>query len=152
MSGSSRLFYSAVLSRLATPKRDLAAVETAPSHFRIPSLNRIIASGHTSTPNTIFTSHVPLTPFLSAFSDDVCLYVILPCVTMAPKHKDGDVVFAFSGKWVSWIHTVVAYCTRLYMTLSSQANRKCSCISKCFNCWCLAALPQNCRERILWLS
>ena len=28
---------------------------------------------------------------------------------MAPKFKDGDVVFAFSGKWVSWIHTVVAY-------------------------------------------
>jgi hypothetical protein len=28
---------------------------------------------------------------------------------MAPKFKDGDVVFAFSGKWVSWVHTVVAY-------------------------------------------
>jgi hypothetical protein len=29
--------------------------------------------------------------------------------TMAPKFKDGDVVFAFSGKWVSWVHTIVAY-------------------------------------------
>ncbi|MCJ1366922.1 hypothetical protein MMC16_006053 [Acarospora aff. strigata] len=28
---------------------------------------------------------------------------------MAPKFKDGDVVVAFSGKWVSWAHTVVAY-------------------------------------------
>ncbi|PMD67311.1 calcofluor white hypersensitive protein-like protein [Hyaloscypha bicolor E] len=28
---------------------------------------------------------------------------------MAPKFKDGDVVFAFSGKWVSWVHTAVAY-------------------------------------------
>ena len=29
---------------------------------------------------------------------------------MASKTKDGDIVFAASGKWVSWIHTVVAYC------------------------------------------
>lgn len=28
---------------------------------------------------------------------------------MAPKFKDGDVVVAVSGKWVSWIHTIVAY-------------------------------------------
>lgn len=28
---------------------------------------------------------------------------------MAPKHRDGDVVVAVSGKWVSWAHTVVAY-------------------------------------------
>lgn len=28
---------------------------------------------------------------------------------MAPKFKDGDVLVAVSGKWVSWIHTVVAY-------------------------------------------
>lgn len=28
---------------------------------------------------------------------------------MAPKFKDGDVVLAFSGKWVSWVHTAVAY-------------------------------------------
>jgi hypothetical protein len=28
---------------------------------------------------------------------------------MAPKFKDGDVVFAFSGKWVSWAHTAAAY-------------------------------------------
>ncbi|KAK6582736.1 hypothetical protein PZA11_005144 [Diplocarpon coronariae] len=28
---------------------------------------------------------------------------------MAPKFKDGDVVLAFSGKWVSWIHTAAAY-------------------------------------------
>ncbi|KIY02610.1 uncharacterized protein Z520_01075 [Fonsecaea multimorphosa CBS 102226] len=27
---------------------------------------------------------------------------------MAPR-KDGDVVFSFNGKWVSWTHTVVAY-------------------------------------------
>lgn len=29
---------------------------------------------------------------------------------MGPKFKDGDVVLAFSGKWVSWLHTVAAYC------------------------------------------
>lgn len=28
---------------------------------------------------------------------------------MPPKFKDGDVVVALSGKWVSWVHTVVAY-------------------------------------------
>ena len=28
---------------------------------------------------------------------------------MSPKLRDGDVVIAFSGKWVSWTHTVVAY-------------------------------------------
>jgi len=28
---------------------------------------------------------------------------------MAPKFKDGDVVIAFSGKWVSWAHTAIAY-------------------------------------------
>ncbi|KAF7876398.1 hypothetical protein EAF04_001490 [Stromatinia cepivora] len=28
---------------------------------------------------------------------------------MAPKFKDGDTVIAFSGKWVSWTHTAVAY-------------------------------------------
>lgn len=28
---------------------------------------------------------------------------------MPPKFKDGDVVVSFSGKWVSWTHTVVAY-------------------------------------------
>ncbi|KAF2144550.1 uncharacterized protein K452DRAFT_245497 [Aplosporella prunicola CBS 121167] len=28
---------------------------------------------------------------------------------MAPKYKDGDVVAAFSGKWISYTHTVVAY-------------------------------------------
>ena len=28
---------------------------------------------------------------------------------MAPKHRDGDVVFAFSGQWISWAHTFAAY-------------------------------------------
>ena len=28
---------------------------------------------------------------------------------MAPRFRDGDVVIAFSGKWVSWTHTIVAY-------------------------------------------
>lgn len=28
---------------------------------------------------------------------------------MAPKFKDGSVVVAFSGKWISWAHTIVAY-------------------------------------------
>ncbi|KAL9126532.1 MAG: hypothetical protein Q9217_004436 [Psora testacea] len=32
---------------------------------------------------------------------------------MAPKVKDGDIVFSFSGKWVSWAHTIVAYCAFL---------------------------------------
>ena len=42
-------------------------------------------------------------------SDDTPLDVKSFVITMAPKFKDGDVVFAFSGKWVSWVHTVVAY-------------------------------------------
>lgn len=42
-------------------------------------------------------------------SDDTPLDVKSVVITMAPKFKDGDVVFAFSGKWVSWVHTVVAY-------------------------------------------
>ena len=28
---------------------------------------------------------------------------------MAPKYKDGDVAFSFSGHWISWAHTIVAY-------------------------------------------
>jgi hypothetical protein len=28
---------------------------------------------------------------------------------MAPKYRDGELVVAVSGKWVSWTHTVVAY-------------------------------------------
>ncbi|KAI9886639.1 MAG: hypothetical protein M1823_001553 [Watsoniomyces obsoletus] len=28
---------------------------------------------------------------------------------MPTKHREGDVVVAFSGKWISWTHTVVAY-------------------------------------------
>ena len=28
---------------------------------------------------------------------------------MPSKFKDGDVVVAVSGKWISWTHTVVAY-------------------------------------------
>ncbi|KAF2835911.1 hypothetical protein M501DRAFT_941074 [Patellaria atrata CBS 101060] len=28
---------------------------------------------------------------------------------MAPKFKDGEVVASFSGKWISWAHTIVAY-------------------------------------------
>lgn len=28
---------------------------------------------------------------------------------MAPKFKDGDVLVAFSGQWISWIHTFAAY-------------------------------------------
>jgi hypothetical protein len=42
-------------------------------------------------------------------SDDTPLDVKSFVIAMAPKFKDGDVVFAFSGKWVSWVHTVVAY-------------------------------------------
>ena len=29
--------------------------------------------------------------------------------SMAPKHRDGDEKVAFSGKWVSWAHTICAY-------------------------------------------
>ncbi|KAF2263519.1 calcofluor white hypersensitive protein precursor [Lojkania enalia] len=29
---------------------------------------------------------------------------------MAPKFKDGDTVASFNGKWISWSHTIVAYC------------------------------------------
>lgn len=28
---------------------------------------------------------------------------------MAPKNRNGELVVAVSGKWVSWAHTVVAY-------------------------------------------
>lgn len=28
---------------------------------------------------------------------------------MAPNYKESDVVVSFSGKWVSWIHTIIAY-------------------------------------------
>ncbi|KAI9798577.1 MAG: hypothetical protein M1833_004714 [Piccolia ochrophora] len=28
---------------------------------------------------------------------------------MAPKYREGDVVVAFSGKWVAWAHTIAAY-------------------------------------------
>lgn len=28
---------------------------------------------------------------------------------MAPKFRDGDIVVAFSGKWVAWSHTIAAY-------------------------------------------
>ena len=28
---------------------------------------------------------------------------------MPPKLKDGEVVVAVSGKWISWSHTAVAY-------------------------------------------
>jgi hypothetical protein len=28
---------------------------------------------------------------------------------MAPKYKEGDIALSFSGKWISWVHTVVAF-------------------------------------------
>lgn len=28
---------------------------------------------------------------------------------MTPKFREGDTVVAFSGKWISWLHTAVAY-------------------------------------------
>lgn len=28
---------------------------------------------------------------------------------MAPKFREGDTVAAFSGRWVSWTHTILAY-------------------------------------------
>ncbi|QDS77876.1 hypothetical protein FKW77_000346 [Venturia effusa] len=32
---------------------------------------------------------------------------------MAPKFKDGDVVASFNGRWISWTHTIIAYCAFL---------------------------------------
>ena len=29
--------------------------------------------------------------------------------SMPPKFREGDTVLAFSGKWISWAHTAVAY-------------------------------------------
>lgn len=26
------------------------------------------------------------------------------------KDKDGGVLFSFSGVWISWLHTILAYC------------------------------------------
>lgn len=40
---------------------------------------------------------------------------------MAPKFKDGDVVIAFSGKWVSWAHTAIAYSRQPTRALSASA-------------------------------
>lgn len=28
---------------------------------------------------------------------------------MAPKFKEGDTVVSVNGRWVSWLHTIVAY-------------------------------------------
>lgn len=27
------------------------------------------------------------------------------------KDKDGGVLYSFSGVWISWLHTILAYCT-----------------------------------------
>jgi hypothetical protein len=38
--------------------------------------------------------------------------ILLPPPIMAPskyKDKDGGVVLAFRGDWISWTHTIVAY-------------------------------------------
>lgn len=43
------------------------------------------------------------------FSETSFFSVIAVGTFMAPKFKDGDVVVAISGKWVSWAHTFVAY-------------------------------------------
>jgi hypothetical protein len=62
--------------------------------------------------STSFTSRQSLAlphPSSPGTSDDTPLDVKSFVNTMAPKFKDGDIVFAFSGKWVSWVHTVVAY-------------------------------------------
>lgn len=41
---------------------------------------------------------------------------------MAPKFKDGDVLISFSGKWVSWAHTVVAYSKEQIDLLDKSQN------------------------------
>lgn len=38
---------------------------------------------------------------------------------MASKLNNGDVVLSINGKWVSWIHTVVAYSTTLPLPMLS---------------------------------
>lgn len=37
------------------------------------------------------------------------LPIVLNCYSMAPRHKDGEVVVAISGTWISWTHTIAAY-------------------------------------------
>lgn len=69
---------------------------------------------------------------------------------MAPKFKDGDVVLAFSGKWVSWAHTAAAY--GVYLQFESFVNLRMftdgiySCFPRCADCGHLVALPQDCPE------
>lgn len=59
---------------------------------------------------TFFTSTFPSLIDQSPFLDDYTqLNNHVKLRNMPPKHKDGDVVVALSGKWVSWTHTVVAY-------------------------------------------
>ena len=61
---------------------------------------------------------------------------------MAPKFKDGEVVLAFSGTWVSWAHTIVAYSTHQTPELSpSKADWELSCLYKCVDCRRLFTLP-----------
>lgn len=43
--------------------------------------------------------------------DDILRFLLIALLwrIMPPKFKDGQDVVAFSGAWVSWAHTVVAY-------------------------------------------
>jgi len=76
-------------------------------------------------------------------------------ITMAPKFKDGDVVFAFSGKWVSWAHTAVAYGTltdaESFKLFWMYANKFWSCFSQCSHRRYFSALPQDCPKWTLWI-
>jgi hypothetical protein len=150
-------FYFAKLHRLQCPKTHWSLWGTL-SHFRPSSLSLIVSSGHFSSKHqlhfarSLLPHSSPSLP-LPDISDDILLDVNLPCVTMAPKFKDGEVVLAFSGSWVSWAHTVVAYSAHSTLEFSpSEADRDCSCFYKCLYCWRFSALSQDRPERILWVS
>lgn len=47
------------------------------------------------------------------------------------KDKDGGVLFSFSGVWISWLHTILAYCTPSLVLPSPSSSFYCSRIMEC---------------------
>ena len=61
-------------------------------------------------PHTLLSLPLLSTRFCHSFNGTLKASLnTLPRRRMPPKLKDGDAVVAFSGKWIAWVHTVVAY-------------------------------------------
>lgn len=81
---------------------------------------------------------------------------------MAPKYKDKDagVVLAFNGQWISWSHTVIAYCkwplsaSARYSIVRNReaADLQRSGLSQRPDRGMLAALPQDRPEPVVRIS